>query len=88
MFFRYDLGLSVIQPGRFILPAELAGAPILEFFPFPKLNEIDGNEYQNASDDSFIGMLRSRYIEYKETSGQCVFISNIFLRFDRQIVFS
>ena len=83
--FRYDLGLSVIQPGRFILPAELAGAPILEFFPFPKLNEIDGNEYQNASDDSFIGMLRSRYIEYKEQVVN-VFYQQHFLRFDRQIV--
>ncbi len=83
--FRYDLGLSVIQPGRFILPAELAGAPILEFFPFPKLNEIDGNDYQNASDDSFIGMLRSRYIEYKEQVVK-VFYRQNFLRFDRQIV--
>lgn len=83
--FRYKLGLSVIQPGRFILPAELAGAPILEFFPFPSLNEIDGNEYQNASDDSFIGMLRSRYIEYKEQVVK-VFYQQHFLRFDRQIV--
>ena len=29
--FREDLGLSVIQPGRFILPGEHAGAPILQF---------------------------------------------------------
>jgi len=83
--FRYELGLSVIQPGRFILPAELAGAPILEFFPFPNFNEIDGNDYQNASDDSFIGMLRSRYIEYKEQVVK-VFYQQHFLRFDRQIV--
>lgn len=83
--FRYQLGLSVIQPGRFILPAELAGAPILEFFPFPNLHEIDGNDYQNASDDSFIGMLRARYIEYKEQVVK-VFYQQHFLRFDRQIV--
>jgi len=83
--FRYKLGLSVIQPGRFILPAELAGAPILEFFPFPNLKNIDGNDYQNASDDSLIGMLRSRFIEYKE---QVVkkFYKQHFSRFDRQIV--
>ncbi len=83
--FRYKLGLSVIQPGRFILPAELAGAPILEFFPFPNLTTIDGNDYQNASDDSFIGMLRARFLEYKE---QVVkkFYRQHFLRFDRQIV--
>jgi predicted YcjX-like family ATPase len=83
--FRYELGLSVIQPGRFILPGDLAGAPILEFFPFPVLGNLDENEYQNAPDDSFIGMLRSRYLEYKE---QVVrkFYREHFLRFDRQIV--
>jgi predicted YcjX-like family ATPase len=83
--FRYQLGLSVIQPGRFILPAELAGAPILEFFPFPNLTEIDGNEYQNASDNSFIGMLRARFLEYKEEVVK-KFYRQHFLRFDRQIV--
>ena len=83
--FRHKLGLSVIQPGRFILPGELAGAPILEFFPFPNLIKLDGNDYQNAADDSFIGMLRSRYLEYKE---QVVrkFYQEHFVRFDRQIV--
>lgn len=83
--FRYKLGLSVIQPGRFILPAELAGAPILEFFPFPNLTDIDGNDYQNASDDSFIGMLRARFLEYKEEVVK-KFYRQHFLRFDRQIV--
>lgn len=83
--FRHQLGLSVIQPGRFILPAELAGAPILEFFPFPNLDDIDANEYQNATDDSIIGMLRARYIEYKEGVVK-KFYQQHFIRFDRQIV--
>jgi len=83
--FRYELGLSVIQPGRFILPGNLAGAPILEFFPFPGLEELDANLYQNADDSSFIGMLRARFLEYKE---QVVrkFYKEHFIRFDRQIV--
>jgi predicted YcjX-like family ATPase len=83
--FRHKLGLSVIQPGRFILPGELAGAPILEFFPFPDLSSLDANMYQNAADESFVGMLRSRYLEYKE---QVVrkFYQQHFIRFDRQIV--
>ncbi len=83
--FRYRLGLSVIQPGRFILPAELNGAPILEFFPFPAFNDLDANEYQNASDNSFIGMLRARFIEYKEHVVR-KFYQQHFLKFDRQIV--
>ncbi|GAA0816752.1 YcjX family protein [Colwellia asteriadis] len=83
--FRYELGLSVIQPGRFILPGELAGAPILEFFPFPALAELDGNDYQNASDDSVIGMLRARYLEYKEHVVR-KFYRQHFVKFDRQIV--
>jgi len=94
--FRHDLGLSVIQPGRFILPGDLAGAPILEFFPFPFStlgndldsdlgNNLENSDYQSAADNSFIGMLRSRYQEYKE---QVVrkFYREHFLRFDRQIV--
>ena len=83
--FRHQLGLSIIQPGRFILPGELAGAPILEFFPLPHLTEIADTDYQNAGDDSFIGMLHSRYKQYKE---QVVgkFYREHFIRFDRQIV--
>jgi hypothetical protein len=83
--FRHELGLSVIQPGRFILPGNLAGAPILEFFPFPSIEELDANAYQNADDGSFIGMLRARFLEYKD---QVVkkFYKEHFIRFDRQIV--
>ena len=83
--YRNELGLSVIQPGRFILPGELAGAPILEFFPFTAIKELDGNAYQNAGDDTFIGMLRARFLEYRERVVKR-FYKDHFLRFDRQIV--
>ena len=83
--FRNELGLSVIQPGRFILPGELVGAPILEFIPFPNFANIDANDYQNASDKSFIGMLRARYVEYKERVVR-QFYQDHFVNFDRQIV--
>ena len=83
--FRHQLGLSVIQPGRFILPAELAGAPILEFFPYPAFKNINADEYQKAPDNSFIGMLRARFIEYKEEVVK-KFYKKHFVRFDRQIV--
>lgn len=83
--FRHKLGLSVIQPGRFILPGELAGAPILEFFPFTAIDDIDGNAYQNADDSSVIGMLRARFLEYRERVVKR-FYKTHFLKFDRQIV--
>ena len=83
--FRYDLGLSVIQPGRFVLPGELAGAPILQFIPFPAFASLDANAYQNAGDDTFIGMLRARFVEYKERVVKS-FYKEHFTRFERQII--
>ena len=83
--YRHELGLSVIQPGRFILPGELAGAPILHFIPFTGFSDLDANDYQNASDETFIGMLRARYIEYKERVVR-QFYKQHFVNFDRQIV--
>ncbi len=83
--FRHTLGLSVIQPGRFILPAELKDAPILQFIPFSCFDKIDPNDYQNAADDTLIGMLRARYIEYKERVVR-KFYKQHFINFDRQIV--
>ena len=83
--FRNELGLSLIQPGRFILPGELLDAPILQFFPYCGFEEIDGNAYQNASDETLIGMLRARFIEYKERVVR-KFYKEHFVNFDRQIV--
>ena len=84
-YFKNELGLSLIQPGRFILPAELEDAPILQFFPFTNFSNLEGNEYQNASDDTNIGMLRARFVAYKE---QVVrkFYREHFVKFDRQII--
>ncbi len=84
-YFRNELGLSVIQPGRFILPGELSNAPILQFIPYLAFDTIDSNVYQNANEETLIGMLRARYIEYKERVVR-KFYQEHFLRFDRQIV--
>ncbi|SEK39153.1 hypothetical protein SAMN05216262_101242 [Colwellia chukchiensis] len=85
LLFRHQLGLSVIQPGRFILPGELEDAPILQFFPYTGFDKIDSNDYQNAKDDCYIGMLRARFIEYKERVVRR-FYKEHFVHFDRQIV--
>ena len=85
LHFRHKLGLSVIQPGRFILPGDLAGAPILQFIPFTHFADIDANAYKNACEESFIGVLRKRFIEYKERVVK-KFYKEHFVNFDRQIV--
>jgi predicted YcjX-like family ATPase len=85
LLFRHQLGLSVIQPGRFILPGELADAPILQFFPYSGFDDIDSNNYKSAKDDCYIGMLRARFTEYKERVVRR-FYKEHFINFDRQIV--
>ncbi|WDE08191.1 YcjX family protein [Thalassomonas viridans] len=83
--FRYELGLSVIQPGRFILPGELAGAPVLQFIPFPALERLDSEQYQKAGEETLIGMLKARYQAYKQDV-VAKFYKQHFVNFDRQIV--
>lgn len=83
--FKGELGLSVIQPGRFVLPGELSGAPVLQFFPYLNINELDKNKYQNAGDDTVIGMLKARFNEYKQRIVK-KFYKEHFVNFDRQII--
>jgi len=85
LIFKNELGLSVIQPGRFVLPGELAGAPVLQFFPYLNINDLDKNKYQNAGDDTVIGMLKARFTEYKQRIVK-QFYKEHFVNFDRQII--
>lgn len=83
--YRHEYGLSVIQPGRFILPCELEGAPLLQFVPYPFFTELDDDDYQDANSGSYIAMLRARFLEYKEHVVR-KFYKQHFVNFDRQIV--
>ena len=78
-------GLHFIQPGRFVLPGEMAGAPALQFFPWPQGAAVNAAALAQADEHSNFGMLRARYHYYCQ---QVVkgFYKNYFLRFDRQIV--
>ncbi|MDC9592062.1 YcjX family protein [Xenorhabdus sp. IM139775] len=78
-------GLHFIQPGRFILPGDLAGAPALQFFPWPDIDKIGEPQLAKADKHTNIGMLRDRFAYYCD---QIVkgFYKEYFLRFDRQIV--
>ncbi|MCX8955992.1 YcjX family GTP-binding protein [Erwinia psidii] len=78
-------GMHFIQPGRFVLPGEMVGAPALQFFPWLKPDEVGASRLAQATDTSNIGMLRARYNYYCQHVVKG-FYKNYFLRFDRQIV--
>ncbi|XPV76799.1 MAG: YcjX family protein [Desulfovibrio sp.] len=73
--------LSIIQPGRFVLPGELAGTPVLTFFPM-RLNNFDE---ETADKHSLFKVLERRFEYYKKHVVQA-FYKKYFCRFDRQIV--
>ncbi|MFN2410095.1 MAG: YcjX family protein [Halomonas sp.] len=77
-------GFSNLQPGRFLLPGELDGAPVLQFFPLPKLT-MPKEELEALPSDSLYATLAARFRYYQQ---QVVrpFYRDHFRRFDRQIV--
>ncbi len=77
-------GLHWVQPGRFVLPGEYAGAPVLHFFPFfnPKYSE---EKLATASSNSNYAMLKKRYDYYCQHIVKH-FYQEHFSKFDRQII--
>ncbi|MGR5221426.1 YcjX family protein [Vibrio parahaemolyticus] len=73
-----DKGLHWVQPGRFVLPGELTGAPVLQFFPCKE-------PLEKFSKTSGYAMLKRRYEEYQNKVVK-QFYKNHFSTFDRQIV--
>lgn len=67
--------LSALTPGRFLMPGDLDGSPLLTFFPLP----------EGQGDDTLRSLLTRRYESYKS---QVVrpFFRDHFARLDRQIV--
>ncbi|EGQ8449298.1 TPA: YcjX family protein [Vibrio alginolyticus] len=74
-----DAGLHWVQPGRFVLPGELAGAPVLQFFPCRADSE------SKAPKGSNLAMLEARFQEYQQKVVKA-FYKHHFATFDRQIV--
>lgn len=75
---RHETGVFWVQPGRMLLPGDLAGAPILDFFPWPGAFE----EPQSAA---LIHALTQRFERYK-AEVVTPFYRNYFCRFNRQVV--
>lgn len=74
-----ERGLTLLQPGRFTMPGDLKGAPLLEFCPILKIPAGVKKE------DSFYGIMKKRYESYKEHVVK-KFYKEHFSNFDRQIV--
>ncbi len=73
-----DPTLSITGPGRFLLPGDLEGSPLLTFFPLPP-------EGGDAARSGLAQMLERRFESYK-THVVRPFFRDHFSRLDRQIV--
>lgn len=80
-----NAGLHWVQPGRFVLPGELIGAPVLQFFPVELETDEHGKPLNEIKRNSAYAMLRSRFNEYKKKIVKR-FYQEHFASFDRQIV--
>lgn len=78
-------GFHWVQPGRFVLPGELAGAPILHFFPLIDFTKYTEEELSRAPKQSMYVMLEHRYKEYCQKVVKR-FYKEHFINFDRQII--
>ncbi|MEZ8143078.1 nucleoside triphosphate hydrolase [Enterovibrio norvegicus FF-33] len=79
-----EAGLHWVQPGRFVLPGEYAGAPVLQFFPL--VNEKYGeSQLAQASPSSNYAILKQRYDYYCQHIIKG-FYQDHFSKVDRQIV--
>jgi hypothetical protein len=74
-----DAALVAPGPGRFLLPGDLAGSPLLTFFPVPPA------EAGSAARGSLAAMLARRFESYKAHVVK-PFFRDHFARLDRQIV--
>src|SRR4029079_928651 len=71
--------LSMIAPGRFLMPGDLAGAPSLTFAPLVASDDIE------LPPGSIAAMMRRRYNAYRDAVVR-PFFRDHFARLDRQIV--
>ncbi|MEM6972728.1 MAG: YcjX family protein [Pseudomonadota bacterium] len=73
-------GLSLLAPGRFLLPGDLAGSPMLSFAPLPRPEKSRGR-----GRGTLFYEMRRRYDAYRRNVVR-PFFRNHFARLDRQVV--
>lgn len=76
-------GLELIQPGRFVLPGELEGAPILQFVPVPPA--LRERQMSALPAGSNLALVTERFREYQDKVIK-PFYRNYFRQFDRQVI--
>lgn len=74
-----SLSLSMVPPGRFLMPGDLAGSPALTFAP------LDLPETGEAPRESLWALMESRFEAYKDVVVRPFFRTH-FARLDRQVV--
>ena len=80
-----ESGMHFIQPGRCVMPGDMAGAPALQFFPWPFVDEASLTGLNKTDKHSTFGMLQARYDYYCQHVVRR-FYKDYFVKFDRQIV--
>ncbi len=79
-------GFYLAQPGRMLLPGDLAGSPLVTWFPLSHLSESTWQKLEAESDnESYFKILKRRYQSYSEKAVK-PFYKNHFSSFDRQVV--
>jgi predicted YcjX-like family ATPase len=77
--------LSLIQPGRFLIPGDIPDAEILWFIPLLNLGQYSDLQLQNAPQNTYFKVCQARYQRYiKELIDP--FYQSFFRRIDRQLV--
>lgn len=79
-----EAGLHWVQPGRFVLPGEYAGAPVLQFFPLVDKSYTQ-TQLNKASPTSHYAILKQRYDHYCKHIVKR-FYQEHFSKVDRQIL--
>ncbi|RDH42739.1 YcjX family protein [Zooshikella ganghwensis] len=82
-YFRETLGLHLLQPGRFLLPGEMSGAPLLHFFPLPAATQLEDSI--SPVPGTQLEQLVKRFDAYRDHVVKG-FYKEHFAQFDRQIV--
>lgn len=77
--------LSLIQPGRFLIPGDISDPEVLCFIPLLGLSKYSAEELDNANENSYFKRCEGRYLQYVK---QLVdpFYKTFFSHIDRQLV--